>query len=69
MVVEKVNDLDFREADYYTDSDLALVLRDWELDELKVILEEWVEKHSLLQTPTAARIVNAIKEYKENQNV
>ena len=69
MTVEKVNDIEFREADYYTDSDLALVLRDWELDELKAILEEWVDKHSLLQTQTAARIVNAIKEYKENDNV
>lgn len=68
MVVEKVNDINFREADYFTDSDMALVLSNWELDELQNILQEWIETHSLLQTPTAARIVNAIKEFKNKEN-
>ena len=68
MVVEKVNDIDFREADYFTDSDVALVLSDWELDELQVVLNEWVISHSIMQTPTMARIVNAIKDYKENKD-
>ena len=64
MVVQKVNDIDFREADYYTDSDIALVLRDWELKELELMLEEWVETHSIMQNGTAARIVHVIKEFK-----
>ena len=64
MVVQKVNDIDFREADYYTDSDIALVLRDWELKELELMLEEWVETHSIMQNGTAARIVQVIKEFK-----
>ena len=68
MVVEKVNDINFREADYFTDSDMALVLSNWELHELQNILQEWIETHSLLQTPTAARIVNAIKEFKNKEN-
>ncbi len=68
MVVEKVNDINFREADYFTDSDMALVLSNWELDELQNILQEWIETHSLLQTPTAARIVNTIKEFKNKEN-
>ena len=68
MVVEKVNDINFREADYFTDSDMALVLSNWELDELQNILQEWIETNSLLQTPTAARIVNAIKEFKNKEN-
>ena len=63
MTVEKVNDINFREADYYTDSDMALILRDWELHELKRMLEEWVETHSIMQNGTAARIVDAINEY------
>jgi hypothetical protein len=68
MVVEKVNDINFREADYFTDSDMALVLSNLELHELQNILQEWIETHSLLQTPTAARIVNAIKEFKNKED-
>lgn len=64
MIVQKVNDIDFREADYYTDSDIALVLHDWELKELELMLEEWVETHGIMQNGTAARIVQAIKEFK-----
>lgn len=63
MVVQKVNDIDFREADYYTDSDVALVLRDWELQELKNVLEQWVVSAPIMQSNTMARIVNAIKEF------
>jgi hypothetical protein len=63
MVVQKVNDIEFREADYYTDSDVALVLRDWELQELKNVLEQWVVSAPIMQSNTMARIVNAIKEF------
>ena len=63
MVVQKVNDIDFREADYYTDSDIALVLRDWELQELKNVLEQWVVSAPITQGNTMARIVKAIKEF------
>lgn len=63
MVVQKVNDIDFREADYYTDSDIALVLRDWELQELKNVLEQWVVSAPITQSNTMARIVKAIKEF------
>ena len=63
MVVQKVNDVEFREADYYTDSDVALVLRNWELQELKNVLEQWVVSASIMQGNTMARIVNAIKEF------
>ena len=63
MVVQKVNDIDFREADYYTDSDIALVLRDWELQELKNVLEQWVISAPITQSNTMARIVTAIKEF------
>lgn len=65
MVVQKVNDIDFREADYYTDSDIALVLRDWELQELKNVLEQWVVSAPITQGNTMARIVKAIKEYED----
>lgn len=63
MVVQKVNDIDFREADYYTDSDVALVLRDWELQELKNVLEQWVVSAPITQGNTMTRIVKAIKEF------
>jgi hypothetical protein len=63
MVVQKVNDINFREADYYTDSDIALVLRDWELQELKNVLEQWVVSAPITQSNTMARIVKAIKEF------
>lgn len=63
MVVQKVNDINFREADYYTDSDIALVLRDWELQELKNVLEQWVVSAPITQGNTMARIVKAIKEF------
>ena len=63
MVVQKVNDIDFREADYYTDSDIALVLRAWELQELKNVLEQWVVSAPITQSNTMARIVKAIKEF------
>ena len=63
MVVQKVNDIDFGEEDYYTDSDIALVLRDWELQELKNVLEQWVVSAPITQSNTMARIVKAIKEF------
>ena len=63
MVVQKVNDIEFRESDYYTDSDVALVLRDWELQELKNVLEQWVVSAPITQGNTMARIVKAIKEF------
>ena len=69
MLVTKVNDIDFREADYYTDDDVALVLREWELKELKIVLEEWVETHSVVQGPTAAGIVRAIREFEKQEEL
>jgi hypothetical protein len=63
MFVQKVNDIDFGEEDYYTDSDIALVLRDWELQELKNVLEQWVVSAPITQSNTMARIVKAIKEF------
>ena len=63
MFVQKVNDIDFGEEDYYTDSDIALVLRDWELQELKNVLEQWVVSAPITQGNTMARIVKAIKEF------
>lgn len=64
MVVEKVNDIITDMDTYYNDSDLALILRDWELKELELMLEEWIETHSIMQNGTAARIVQVIKEFK-----
>ena len=67
MQVVKVNDIDFREADYYTNDDVALVLRKWELEELKTVLEEWVESHSVVQGPTASGIVRNIREFEKQE--
>lgn len=63
MRIEKVDDIEVTE---YTTGDIALVLRNWELKELKIVLEEWVESHSVVQGPTAACIVRAIRDF-ENQ--
>ena len=64
MVVEKVNDIITDMDTYYNDSDLALILRNWELKELELMLEEWIETHGIMQNGTAARIVQVIKEFK-----
>ena len=48
MRIEKVDDIEVTE---YTTGDIALVLRNWELKELKIVLEEWVESHSVVQGP------------------
>lgn len=63
MFVQKVNDVLVDESTYYTDSDIALVLRDWELQELKNVLEQWVVSAPITQSNTMARIVKAIKEF------
>lgn len=64
MRIEKIDDIEVTE---YTTGDIALVLRDWELKELKVVLEEWVETHSVVQGPTAADIVRAIREFEKGE--
>lgn len=45
---------------FYTDNDIALVLKYWEMKELKLILDEWVKSHSIMQSPTAAYIAKTI---------
>ena len=64
MRIEKIDDIEVTE---YTTGDIALILRDWELKELKVVLEEWVETHSVVQGPTAAGIVRAIREFEKQE--
>ena len=64
MRIEKVDDIEVTE---YTTGDIALVLREWELKELKIVLEEWVESHSVVQGPTAAGIVKAIREFEKQE--
>lgn len=64
MRIEKIDDIEVTE---YTTGDIALVLREWELKELKIVLEEWVESHSVIQGPTAAGIVRAIREFEKQE--
>lgn len=64
MYIEKIDDIEVTE---YTTGDIALVLREWELKELKIVLEEWVENHSILQGPTAAGVVRAIREFEKQE--
>lgn len=64
MIIEKIDDIEVTE---YTTGDYALVLRNWELKELKIVLEEWVETHSVVQGPTAAGIVRAIREFEKQE--
>jgi len=64
MRIEKIDDIEVTE---YTTGDLAIILRDWELKELKLVLEEWVETHSITQSPTAACVVRAIREFEKTE--
>ena len=66
MIIKKVDDIEVTE---YTTGDYALVLRGWELEELKIVLEEWVETHSITQGPTAAGIVMAIREFEKQEEL
>ena len=54
-------------TDYPSDhkGDIAIVLREHEVDSLDEILVDWIEHHSVFDS-TAAYVHRAIQEYKED---
>lgn len=64
MEVRKLNDVSFREADYYKNNDVALVLKEYELGIIKLILEKHVVTKATGVT-TAARVIKTLKDYFE----
>lgn len=68
MIVLKARDL-IEDESFVITNDAAIVMSDWELNEVKSFLERWIPKENIIRCQAVGRLLSDIKNFeKENEN-